>query len=512
MGQAANGAATQQLQCCQCSDDEDPKAQLHASLDEANGCVKPLGAPELALSEEPPAALFGRSVPNSPESADSRLQPKAPSPATASHGWQWCEHTGAAELAALVPAASSQVLEAKRVGSTINRWSFSEQHGENTPAGLSQEDEATHEQETETMGAEHVCEDLKSPETNMLSAEHVDEEETTPGNTDSSRNLSTSEHGQDAMDAVQSRDPCLFPDKSSDQKPFHALPDGCEYHFYLSHDAETGVDQASTLHLELEIRGLRCWCDNQNRDISREARLLGVRTSDSFLLFLSEGVLKRTIVQLEIYQAIASLRRVILVHESDARHHPFDWDRELQSAPADIQEFVRSKKTFVWQRRNFERSEVLDELVAEVGYDSHKNNNMLTNEDALKTITQSNDQEDDAVVPVPPPLPQLPHTLHVVPEEALAAAEPEPQPLVLGLRTEDGHMIEATLRQTPLGMDFERKAPIIIARVQAMAAADQAGVVVGAKVISINGEDVSARSFSYQFSKIRATSKFLPRG
>eukprot|EP00747_Dinoflagellata_sp_TGD_P065527 gnl/TRDRNA2_/TRDRNA2_154392_c1_seq4.p1 gnl/TRDRNA2_/TRDRNA2_154392_c1~~gnl/TRDRNA2_/TRDRNA2_154392_c1_seq4.p1 ORF type:complete len:200 (-),score=40.51 gnl/TRDRNA2_/TRDRNA2_154392_c1_seq4:48-647(-) len=150
MGQAANGAATQQLQCCQCSDDEDPKAQLHASLDEANGCVKPLGAPELALSEEPPAALFGRSVPNSPESADSRLQPKAPSPATASHGWQWCEHTGAAELAALVPAASSQVLEAKRVGSTINRWSFSEQHGENTPAGLSQEDEASHEQDDGT--------------------------------------------------------------------------------------------------------------------------------------------------------------------------------------------------------------------------------------------------------------------------------------------------------------------------------------------------------------------------
>eukprot|EP00747_Dinoflagellata_sp_TGD_P107915 gnl/TRDRNA2_/TRDRNA2_170259_c0_seq1.p1 gnl/TRDRNA2_/TRDRNA2_170259_c0~~gnl/TRDRNA2_/TRDRNA2_170259_c0_seq1.p1 ORF type:complete len:492 (-),score=82.43 gnl/TRDRNA2_/TRDRNA2_170259_c0_seq1:416-1852(-) len=83
------------------------------------------------------------------------------------------------------------------------------------------------------------------------------------------------------------------------------------------------------------------------------------------------------------------------------------------------------------------------------------------------------------------------------------------EPLVLGLETTNGCMIEATLRYRPIQIDFEREAPIVIKNVYGHAAA--AGVIVGSTVVSINGEDVRNKEFPYQFGLIRSAAKWLPK-
>eukprot|EP00747_Dinoflagellata_sp_TGD_P122246 gnl/TRDRNA2_/TRDRNA2_173577_c1_seq2.p1 gnl/TRDRNA2_/TRDRNA2_173577_c1~~gnl/TRDRNA2_/TRDRNA2_173577_c1_seq2.p1 ORF type:complete len:397 (+),score=71.24 gnl/TRDRNA2_/TRDRNA2_173577_c1_seq2:103-1191(+) len=83
------------------------------------------------------------------------------------------------------------------------------------------------------------------------------------------------------------------------------------------------------------------------------------------------------------------------------------------------------------------------------------------------------------------------------------------EPLVLGLQTKDGRTFEATLRYRPIGIDFEREAPIVIKKVNGHAV--PAGVVVGSTVVSINGEDVRNAEFPYQFGLLRTASKWLPK-
>eukprot|EP00747_Dinoflagellata_sp_TGD_P084513 gnl/TRDRNA2_/TRDRNA2_162540_c1_seq1.p1 gnl/TRDRNA2_/TRDRNA2_162540_c1~~gnl/TRDRNA2_/TRDRNA2_162540_c1_seq1.p1 ORF type:complete len:214 (-),score=29.51 gnl/TRDRNA2_/TRDRNA2_162540_c1_seq1:66-707(-) len=82
--------------------------------------------------------------------------------------------------------------------------------------------------------------------------------------------------------------------------------------------------------------------------------------------------------------------------------------------------------------------------------------------------------------------------------------------LVLGLRTEDGRIVQACFRKRPLGIDFDREAPIVITRVKTMSLAEEAGVIVGTTVVSINGEDVRDKSFKEQFDLMGATAVRLP--
>ena len=51
----------------------------------------------------------------------------------------------------------------------------------------------------------------------------------------------------------------------------------------------------------------------------------GVRGSCFVFLFLSEGVLTRPFVQFEVDEALQSKTPIILMHEADPRHQPFNF-------------------------------------------------------------------------------------------------------------------------------------------------------------------------------------------
>ena len=61
---------------------------------------------------------------------------------------------------------------------------------------------------------------------------------------------------------------------------------------------------------------------------------VGVQASAKFLLFLSEGVLSREYVQFEVRTALDAEKQVLLLHEADARHGPFDFASEPQDLAA----------------------------------------------------------------------------------------------------------------------------------------------------------------------------------
>jgi hypothetical protein len=62
----------------------------------------------------------------------------------------------------------------------------------------------------------------------------------------------------------------------------------------------------------------------------------GVERSGVFLLFLSEGVMSRPFVQLEVREAMRLNKTIILVHEQDTRFHRVDFGKELDEAPDDL--------------------------------------------------------------------------------------------------------------------------------------------------------------------------------
>ena len=59
-------------------------------------------------------------------------------------------------------------------------------------------------------------------------------------------------------------------------------------------------------------------------NLTKEGMAEGIRTSVHVILFLSAEVLTRPFVLFEIATALAAQKRVLLVHESDARHGAFD--------------------------------------------------------------------------------------------------------------------------------------------------------------------------------------------
>ncbi len=96
---------------------------------------------------------------------------------------------------------------------------------------------------------------------------------------------------------------------------------------------EDAKDQVDTLSHVLKERGFLCWYDNQMENLTRDAMAEGVRKSAFVILFLSKGVLERPFVQFEVETALSANKRVLLLHEQDPRHNPFDFAQEVQAAP-----------------------------------------------------------------------------------------------------------------------------------------------------------------------------------
>merc|ERR1712151_270487 len=99
-------------------------------------------------------------------------------------------------------------------------------------------------------------------------------------------------------------------------------------------------------------------------DNSVQGMLKGVRCSQLFLLFLSQGALQRPFVQMQIRESMAHRKIILLLHEEDASRGAFNFTKELAEAPEDIRELVKSIESLPWRRRRHERDAVLKEIIA----------------------------------------------------------------------------------------------------------------------------------------------------
>ena len=106
--------------------------------------------------------------------------------------------------------------------------------------------------------------------------------------------------------------------------------------------------------------------------------LKGIEQAAAFVLFLSAGVLNRPYCQMEIREAIARNKPIVLLHEvscihvsrsgcscahslmrilkkSDERFGAFDFGSAHAEAPADLQQLLDSHESLPFRRRGYER-------------------------------------------------------------------------------------------------------------------------------------------------------------
>ena len=70
----------------------------------------------------------------------------------------------------------------------------------------------------------------------------------------------------------------------------------------------------------MAARVAKVWYDNRADDLTKEGMLKGIERAAAFLLFLSGDVVQRPYCQMEIRQAVALKKPVVLCHgERDAR-------------------------------------------------------------------------------------------------------------------------------------------------------------------------------------------------
>eukprot|EP00935_MAST-01C_sp_MAST-1C-sp1_P000110 g110.t1 len=114
------------------------------------------------------------------------------------------------------------------------------------------------------------------------------------------------------------------------------LAAGQSWHFFLSHCQSTAGDQVYSLCLELEAKSFSVWYDQRAEDLTSQGMQDGVAGSAIFILFLSEGVMSRPFVHLEVREALSLKKRVILMHEQDPRFNSVDFQAERRAAPDDL--------------------------------------------------------------------------------------------------------------------------------------------------------------------------------
>eukprot|EP01043_Picozoa_sp_COSAG02_P024621 COSAG02_NODE_1352_length_13107_cov_1461.050584_2_plen_1432_part_00 len=97
-------------------------------------------------------------------------------------------------------------------------------------------------------------------------------------------------------------------------------------HFFLSHFQKEAADLVRSLYLMLKECGCSCWLDMEADNLTLEGMRNGVETSQCFMLVLTHGVLFRPYCIEEIFVAAKLEKDVVLVCETEARFHAFNYD------------------------------------------------------------------------------------------------------------------------------------------------------------------------------------------
>lgn len=135
------------------------------------------------------------------------------------------------------------------------------------------------------------------------------------------------------------------------------LPAHLRWHFFISHSQGHAGDACMSLKYAVEkaVPGVRVWFD-QDENPSEAGMLEGVRGSRVFLLFLTQGVLKRPWVQFEVREALRLGKPVVLVEETDPRHHAAGaFNDYLAECPEDMRPIFNSVSIKWMRERSYRR-------------------------------------------------------------------------------------------------------------------------------------------------------------
>jgi len=115
-----------------------------------------------------------------------------------------------------------------------------------------------------------------------------------------------------------------------------------EYHFFLSHHQQMGSYQVKIIHEEMKKRKLSCWRDAAQLRRKAADMVRGVRKSEVYLIYLTQGCLLRPYVLLEARTALLLGKPCVALREDDDRKEGayVTVDQSIQECPEDLRAYI----------------------------------------------------------------------------------------------------------------------------------------------------------------------------
>jgi WD40 repeat protein len=103
--------------------------------------------------------------------------------------------------------------------------------------------------------------------------------------------------------------------------------------FFLSHQQAAAQGNMMTLSSALNKIGLKVWLDMQANDLSTQGMMDGVKHSDNFLLFCTDGYFSRPYCLMELDQAVLLNKPIVVLFEERERFGGAPLDKLLAQVP-----------------------------------------------------------------------------------------------------------------------------------------------------------------------------------
>lgn len=139
---------------------------------------------------------------------------------------------------------------------------------------------------------------------------------------------------------------------------------------FLSHAQNQAQNQVQSLHLLLRKEDVPCWYDMDAEKLEPVDMLRGIRDSEYFVLYLTEGYLDRFFCRMESTYAMRNNKKVIIIFESDNRHGGGQYTDLVARCTAKFPEFkdwLMSVEAIPMARRAFQREAMIHEILKRCG-------------------------------------------------------------------------------------------------------------------------------------------------
>ena len=152
-----------------------------------------------------------------------------------------------------------------------------------------------------------------------------------------------------------------------DDEQAFPLPEGKDFHFFISHCQATGGDQANLLCTNLETLGVKVWYDMKMPDLTEAAMVEGVKASVAMIVLLTPRVMSRPFCHLEMRTARDNGVRMVGIKEDDDRRGKVDFGTESETCPSDLLFILNNVEFLPFRRRYFEAQTMYSEILKRGG-------------------------------------------------------------------------------------------------------------------------------------------------